>query len=219
MKLTVLAVVTIALGIVLGLALARGVSEGPASAAPKCPGSSANCPTPTPTPTPPPQQREDQITVAIGDFRFEGTEPDNFRSISSGKHVIGLDASKYPAATTFTLEVGFQQVTGFMQEGCARLFDTAGSAVSGSDLCWSFDGSQPIIERLRSSPFSLPAGLHEKPLRLRMGLAGPAQEGSDHVVGSADGGGQQYWHEVQGAAVGLHLLAHALVHEGVDSWR
>ena len=50
MKLTALAVVILALGIVVGFALAGGASEGPASAAPKCPGPSPQCPTPTQTP-------------------------------------------------------------------------------------------------------------------------------------------------------------------------
>ena len=54
MKLTALAVVVLALGIVVGIALAGGSSGGPASAVPQCPGPSANCATPTPSPTPAP---------------------------------------------------------------------------------------------------------------------------------------------------------------------
>ena len=53
MRFTALAVVILALGIVVGFALAGGPSGGPASAVPKCPptSSSPNCTTPTPVPT------------------------------------------------------------------------------------------------------------------------------------------------------------------------
>ena len=60
MKLTALAVVILALGIVVGFSLAGGSSGGPASAVPKCPGPSSQCATPTPAPA---QQREDQVII------------------------------------------------------------------------------------------------------------------------------------------------------------
>ncbi len=54
MKLTALALAILALGIVVGFALAGGSLGGPVSAVPKCPGPSSQCATPTPTPTPTP---------------------------------------------------------------------------------------------------------------------------------------------------------------------
>lgn len=168
MRLTALAVVILALGIVVGFALAGGSSGGPASAVPQCPGPSSQCATPTPTPVPtptpaPPQHREDQITFLLANLGVNSNEPD-FKSISEGRYVVELDASDYPASTTFRLEVGFRHFTSVPEaqlEGCVRLFDTSGTAVAGSEICWLFDGQQTVTERLRSNAFTLPPNPRE----------------------------------------------------------
>ena len=183
MKLTALAVVILALGIVVGFALAGGSSGGPASAVPQCPGPSSQCPTPTPappTPTPaPPQQREDQVTIySRGDAAGANTGSAEFERISPNE--IALDSAEYPSPSTFSLEVVVD--SGVESTNCIRLYDlTLNEPVSGSDLC-ATRGLVPagVSARLRSDPFSLQAGDHAYTLQ-GMKLAG----GSPLVVFAA----------------------------------
>ena len=154
MKLIALAVVVLALGIVAGFALAKGVSDGPASAAPKCPGPSAQCP--TPTPTPPTRQREDQITIfADGNVPFVLPPSDDWNFFEA-RSVVALDTDNYRAGSTFQFEAVL------LGDGCMRLFDlTDGAAVSGSEVCSSQPFSLSLPDRQRSGPLLMPTGEHE----------------------------------------------------------
>ena len=151
MKLTTLAVVILALGIVLGLALAGGASEGPASAAPQCPGPSSQCPTPTPAP---PQQREDQIALTTDTNFLQDTTT---FAVAAPFDRIALDPADYPSNAVFRLEA---VVWGSSSTMCLRLFDwTTFVTVPDSEVCASnlpaSNQSPPL--RIRSGPFSLPA--------------------------------------------------------------
>ena len=159
MKLTALAVVLLALGIVLGLALRDSAFDSPASADPTCPGPSANCPTPTPEP---PQQREDQITIWSRPDTAGGTvESAEFERISPNE--IALDSAEYPPASTFSLEVVIGD--GLNSTNCVRLYDlTINEPVPGSDL-WIARGPSGVSDRFRSNPFSLQAGEHDYTLQ------------------------------------------------------
>ena len=166
MKLTVLAVVILALGIAFGLAL-HGQLDGSAVAArtcrPKCP-----TPTATPKPTPPPQQREDQVVIFTtwtsrvcpnGGYQTVG----GGCSPSSDKGQIAsieLAASDYPTGTTFRWEVSMSSST-----TCFRLYDnTADQPVSGSELCESNLGDRL---RVRSGPVTLSADSHEYVVQMK----------------------------------------------------
>ena len=155
MKLTALAVVILALGVVVGFALAGGSSGGPASAIPQCPGPSSQCATPTPAP---PQQREDQITIfsGIGDLGVPpGTEFANFIF----RFPFALDPADYPSSSTFRLEI-VSSVQSVSNTACVRLFSTTSSApVVASETCFTGVDGDPV--RLRFGPFSLPTGEHE----------------------------------------------------------
>ncbi len=161
MKLTALAVVILALGIVVGLALAGGSSGRPASAIPQCPGPSSQCPTPTPAP---PQQREDQMMV------FGTTRAFTASTVWQGPAgffpIIALDPADYPADTAFSYEailvIGSDNTT-----GCTRLYNlTTDLPVVGSDVCLTsttVPTSAPgfLIDRMRSGPFALALGENE----------------------------------------------------------
>ncbi len=161
MKLTALAVVLIALGIVVGFALAGGSLGGSASAVPKCPGPSSQCATPTPTPSP--QQREDQITIGTtGAF----TASTVWQGPAGFFPIIALDPADYPADTAFSYEailvIGSDNTT-----GCTRLYNlTTDLPVVGSDVCLTsttVPTSAPgfLIDRMRSGPFALALGENE----------------------------------------------------------
>ena len=153
MKLTALAVVILALGIVVGFALAGGSSGGPASAVPKCPGPSSQCATPTPAP---PQQREDQITI------FSDTDQSGITGDWSSSNVfpiVALDRADYPADADFRFEALFLDSDAGT---CARLFDLAGdSPVSGSELCLDQATAFFPPTRLRSGILALGVGERE----------------------------------------------------------
>ena len=156
MKLSALAVVLLALGIVVGFALAGGPSGGPASAVPQCPGPSSQCATPTPAP---PQQREDQITIfnEFGGFSFDTTEfIDVGGATSPGR--LALDPTEYPTSSMFRLEVVIS--TDGAGTKCVRLFDTTvNTGIGESEFCVP-PGDSGVLLR-RSEPFSLPDGKHE----------------------------------------------------------
>ena len=158
MKLTALAVVILSLGIVVGFALAGGVS-GPASAVPQCPGPSSQCA--TPTPTPPPQQREDQITIFASGGN-EGIERETavfLDLVPHGASRLALDPDEYPAMASFQLEGLWE--TQSMSTICIRLFDrTANTPVAGSEACL-FSPTGGLDARVRSAPMSLAIGEHE----------------------------------------------------------
>ena len=158
MKLTALAVAILALGIVVGFALAGGASEGPASAAPKCPGPSSQCATPTPEP---PQQREDQVSIWSG--VNQAAPAGGYRLLGDGRHIVALDPADYPTAATFRLESIFRVANADGTDRiCTRLFDlTAGLVVGGSELCWEVPSGFPPPVRLRSAPVQLSSGEHE----------------------------------------------------------
>ena len=157
MKLTILAVVTLALGIAFGLAL-HGQLDGSAVAAPPCP---PKCPTPTPTPTPPPQQREDQIALGAGGAANDPTF--NYVPLPLTPW-IAFDAGDYPSSSVFRLEVIID--LGADQTTCVRLFDlTTNSDIPGSTMCATGAPNPPDRRRLRSDPLTLPAGEHEYTLQ------------------------------------------------------
>ncbi len=134
MKLAALAVVILALGIVVGFALAGGSSGGPASAIPKCPGPSSQCATPTPTPTPTPalatiqfvddsieafnQAVVQPIAAAVGqlqgdvtdlDQRVAALETPQGRLIELGTQTVGVDES-YESALVDISDCGQETV-------------------------------------------------------------------------------------------------------------
>ncbi len=166
MKLTALAVVILSLGIVVGFALAGGVS-GPASAIPQCPGPSSQCA--TPTPTPPPERREDQITIfTITSASLAASGGAGFQNLSSGI-LFALDAADYPASAVYRLEAVMNLPPAFT--GCVRLFSkTATAPIAESDACFT-TGSADERVRVRSFPFSLPSGEHEYTLQATSGSA------------------------------------------------
>ena len=173
MKLTALAVVILALGIVVGFALAEGSLGGPASAIPKCPGPSSQCATPTPTPSP--QQREDQITIFapasnLG-VRSCGSEPPVYATIPitscpprPGQDKLGsieLAARDYPSTAAFRLEV--TELVATNTTLCFRLYDsTADQPVPGSEICRSnASSSESLHLRVRTDPLTLSIDSHE----------------------------------------------------------
>ena len=162
MKLTILAVVILALGIAVGLVL-HGQLDGSAAAAPPCPPKCAT-PTATPTPTPPPQQREDQIVLGA-----TGAANQTTFSYVGGTRApwIAFDAGDYPSSSVFRLE--FIIDLGADQTTCVRLFDlTTDSAIPASTMCATgapSPQSQIDRRRLRSDPLTLPAGEHEYTLQ------------------------------------------------------
>ena len=157
MKLTALAVVLLTLGIVVGFALAGGVSGRPASAIPQCPGPSSQCATPTPAP---PQQREDQMMV-LGTTRAF-TASTVWQGPAGFFPIIALDPADYPADTAFSYEailvIGSDNTT-----GCTRLYNlTTDLPVVGSDVCLTSTTSDPnLIDRMRSGPIALALGENE----------------------------------------------------------
>ena len=171
MKLTALAVVILALGIVVGFLLAGGASEGPASAAPKCPGPSPQCATPTPAP---PQQREDQITlfaeISAGEvLKCSNCGPSDWSFLTSGSDypIMSLDANDYPPTSSFRLDATFDDHSAFA-EGCMRLFDlTETAGISESEVCYSADSVPVDLIHLRSGPFQIPDEEHEYALQSR----------------------------------------------------
>jgi hypothetical protein len=127
---------------------------------------------------PPPQQREDQITLfaeMVGSqaLHCSGCSPQDWSFFGSDTEypIIALDASDYPATSSFRLDATFTDHAAF-EEGCMRLFDlTETAAVSGSDVCFN-SGAVPIdLLRLRSGPFQISDGEHEYALQSR-GLSG-----------------------------------------------
>jgi len=157
MKLTALALVILALGIVLGLALAGGVSEGPASAVPQCPGPSSQCATPTPAP---PQQREDQVVILASEGFIGGQV---FGPVGgAGIHVMAFDPADYPSGATFRFEATWAGSV-FVQT-CFRLLDRVARVnIAESEVCFTRIEDHPFAGevRIRSAPFTLPAGEHE----------------------------------------------------------
>ena len=146
MKLTALAVVILALGVVLGLALRDTAFDSPASADPTCPGPSTQCP---------PQQREDQITLTTEPSFLQDTTT---FAVAAPFDRIALDPADYPSNTVFRLEA---LVFGGSSTMCLRLFDwTTLVTVPDSEVCASnlpaSNQSPPL--RIRSGPFTLPAG-------------------------------------------------------------
>ncbi len=162
MKLTALAVVILALGIIVGFALATGTSEGPALAVPTCPGPSSQCPTPTPAP---PQQREDQITI-FGDAQaVQGTVEFSVYEVLSPGILFALDPADYPASADYRLEAVMRVSSNSTQ--CVRLLSrTAAAPVAGSDACFATGPSSGHV-RVRSLPFSLPSGETEYTLEAK----------------------------------------------------
>ncbi len=156
MKLAALAVALLALGIVLGLALAGGVSEGPASAEPKCPGPSANC---TPTPAPP-QQREDQVVIFAQEGAIAG-RPDFGPIEGSSSYMIGFDPADYPSSSTFRFEATWTDTSPFI-ETCVRLLERdTRTNIAESEVCHTAPLEADFREvRIRSAPFTLPVGEH-----------------------------------------------------------
>ncbi len=174
MKFTALAVVILALGIVVGFALAGGPSGGPASAIPQCPGPSSQCPTPTPAP---PQLREDQVVI-VSDLEDRGIVPceggesgysslgavARFSCTTANRELLGvveIDVADYPSGAVFRLEAALRTDNG-PQTFCARLFDlTDGVPVSGSEICQT--NPDPSIEWAgrASTELTLGAGPHE----------------------------------------------------------
>ncbi len=156
MKLTALAVVILALGIVVGFALAGGPSGGPASAIPQCPGPSAQCATPTPTP---PQQREDQITITAARVDFVAGE--FWQSpAASFNAIVALDPADYPAGTEYRYE-SVLAIESADMTGCTRLYNlTTDLPVAGSEICLTVT-TPPLTERLRSGPIALSSGENE----------------------------------------------------------
>ncbi len=160
MKLTALAVVILALGIVVGFALAGGAPGGPASAVPQCPGPSAQCATPTPTPTPTPELATVQfvddsieafnqaVVQPIGtavaqlqgdvtdlDQRVAALEMPQARLIELGTQTVGVD-ERYESALVDISDCGQETVMA-----------TAPAAASELDLgsyLVSPDGSTPM---------------------------------------------------------------------------
>ena len=172
MKLAALAVVILALGIVVGLALAGGTSGGPASAVPQCPGPSSQCATPTPAP---PQQREDQITLFAESgssgrsLHCSGCIPSDWSFLGSSIDypIIALDANDYPPTSSFRLDATFDDHTAFA-EGCMRLFDlTETAGISESEVCYNADSVPVDLIHLRSGPFQIPNEEHEYALQGR----------------------------------------------------
>ena len=160
MKLTALAVVILALGIILGLALRDTAFDRPASAIPKCPGPSAQCATPTPAP---PQQREDQITIfAHGDLSGPAIERETavfLDLVNHGSTKFALDRGEYPALASFQLEGLWE--TKSMSTICIHLLDkTTNTPVVGSEACL-FTPTGGADVRVRSAPMSLAIGEHE----------------------------------------------------------
>ncbi len=160
--LTALAVVILALGIIVGFALAGGAS-GPASAVPQCPGPSSQCPTPTPAP---PQQREDQITIfAHGGVSSAPTVASETYTRLEGQRdsppaFLALDPGDYPSAVFFRLDALFDAKPGIST--CLRLFDvTANSPITDSEVCHGVASPPTILLRERSGSFNLLAGEHE----------------------------------------------------------
>ena len=154
MKLTALAVVILALGIVVGFALAGGASGGPASAVPQCPGPSSQCPTPTPEP---PQQREDQIPVTMSS------------PCCLQRHIIALDPGDYPIGAVFKFEAANSDP--LASGTCVQLFDLTDSiGLAASEVC-APAAFKPV--RVRSGGFSLSSGEHEYTVEATCGADPP----------------------------------------------
>ncbi len=171
MKLAALAVVILAIGIVVGLALAGGSSGGPASAVPQCPGPSSQCPTPTPAP---PQQREDQV-VLFSHGHTDGpamSESAGYLPLSDQSVILALAAGDYPTAASFRFEASWRAAS--EATSCLRLFDaTADTPVNGAEVCHTIpvdSGNEPV--RVRSALFALPAGEHEYTIQGRCNTLG-----------------------------------------------
>ena len=171
MKLTALAVVILALGIVLGFALAGGSSGGPASAVPQCPGPSSQCPTPTPAP---PQQREDQV-VLFSHGHQDGpgmSESAGYLPLNNQDVLLALAAGDYPTGATFRFDASWRAAS--WATSCLRLFDeTADTPVNGAEVCHTIpvdSGIEPV--RVRSALFALPAEEHEYSIQGRCNTLG-----------------------------------------------
>jgi len=161
MKLTAFAVIILAFGIVAGFALAGSAPDTPVSAAPQCPGPSAQCATPPPTPTPaPPQLRQSEITFLTSTSAVFGTNL-TYDSITGALAPINPD--DFPAVTEFRF-----QVNGFQDEPpssiCFRLVEVIGAGVTapptitpvaGSEICGPSSGG---YTSMTSPPMSLPSG-------------------------------------------------------------
>ncbi len=144
MKLTALAVVILALGIVLGLALRHTVFEAEAAQ--------------------PTQPREDQVTIFAGGVRESVATETHSDWVSLRTPIVALDSSDYPMNAEFSLEAVFQEAAGPDETPtiCVRLFDlTSGDAVSGSEVCQEQTVTPLPPTRLRSEPFRLPETQHE----------------------------------------------------------
>ena len=168
MKLIALAVVVLALGIIVGLALRDTAFDRPASAVPQCPGPSAQCPTPTPAP---PQQREDQITIWAdgGPTAFDPTllvhsTGDGWAFLRPAPFVV-LDTADYPGNARFRFEGTFLNT---FPGACLRLYSLvvggtilspSGSPVFGSEICSDTDSG--TVDLVRSPPVQLPNGEFE----------------------------------------------------------
>ena len=168
MKLTALAVVILALGIVVGFALAGGSSGGPASAVPQCPGPSSQCATPTPAP---PQQREDQIVLFASNVSIVTNVPGQYETLAGSlPPLLALDPGDYPSGASFQFEATWRQASGTI--ACLRLFDvTTNTPVAGSEICSSAVGG--TLVRPRSSPITLALSEHEYITQGKCGLTAP----------------------------------------------
>ena len=170
MKLTAVAVGILALGIVVGFALAGGASGGPASAVPQCPGPSSQCPAPTPAP---PQQREDQIVLTTAFFGFV---PGDWQMTTFNyAPVVGLDPSDYDAGSSFSFEAVLIS-TGPDLTGCARLYNlTTDLPVDGSEVCLIVGELPPsgiVKARLRSDSITLASGENDYTIQSKCPLLG-----------------------------------------------
>ncbi len=185
MKLTALAVVILALGIVVGFALAERSLGGSASAIPQCPGPSSQCPTPTPAP---PQQREDQVVIlAQGEvlngphIKADATEYD---SLDLAAILLALDPSEFLPSASFRFEAVWFAASG--QISCFRLFDrTASAPMIGTEVCEAaLEGGGHEI-RVRTAPISLSSGEHEYTIQGRCESLGASPCGIGSVITAA----------------------------------
>lgn len=112
---------------------------------------------------PPLQSRESVLPVIAGKFvEVGGPSTGAWVDVRDSDAVfrVALDASKYPAGTSFRLELaGSHVTTDPVGTGCVRLAEIVGESrisVTGSDVCSSTGG--PLFAS--GSSFTLPTGSH-----------------------------------------------------------
>ncbi len=188
MKLTALAVVLLALGVVVGLALRSSATEAaPKWATPEFVDDSIEAfnqavvqpiaatvgqlqgdvtdldqrVTALETAAPP-QQREDQI-VLFAPNQFHGPLIRNTRTTYSdlqdiGPALLGLDPADYPSGASFQFEATWRTVGN--TTSCLRLVDaTTNAPVAGSEVCRT--STEGEVVRLRSSSMTLAPAEHD----------------------------------------------------------